>query len=98
VDDLKANQQLYNGFGDTLARGFELAVIPFLFGGIGLLLDTVLGIRPVLTIVFSVFAIAGLAVRTYYGYDTAMRAHEAAAPWARPQLPQQRQPRQDSPR
>jgi hypothetical protein len=83
VDDLKGKQQLYNGFGDTLARGFELAVIPFLFGGIGLLLDTVLGIRPVLTIVFSVFAIAGLSVRTYYGYETAMRAHEVGTPWAR---------------
>jgi len=83
VDDLKGRQELYNGFGDTLARGFELAVMPFLFGGIGYGLDLLFGTKPFLTIAFAVFAIVGLSVRTYYGYETAMRAHEATKPWGR---------------
>lgn len=83
MDELKVRQDLYNGFGDTLARGFELAVMPFLFGGIGFVLDRALGTTPGLTIVLTVFCLIGLSVRMYYGYATAMRHHEAAAPWWR---------------
>ena len=87
MDDLKGRQELYNGFGDTMTRGIELAVMPFLFGGIGFGLDLLLGTKPLLTIIFAVFAIVGLSVRTYYGYETAMRAHEAEMPWARRPTP-----------
>src|ERR1700722_180263 len=66
-----------------MTRGIELAVMPFLFGGIGVGLDLLLGTKPLLTIIFAVFAIVGLSVRTYYGYEKAMRAHEAEMPWAR---------------
>lgn len=83
MDDLNGRQELFNGFGESLARGFELAIMPFLFGGIGWLLDRAFGMTPVLTIVFSVFCLIGLAVRMYYAYDSEMRAHEANAPWAR---------------
>jgi hypothetical protein len=82
MDDLKGRQQLYNGFGDTLARGFEIALTPFLFGGLGWFLDRVLGWTPILTIALAVFAIIGLAVRTYYRYEEEMRVHEEDAPWA----------------
>jgi hypothetical protein len=84
VDDLKGRQELYNGFGETMTRGIELAVMPFLFGGIGFGLDLLFGTKPLLTIAFALFAIVGLSVRTYYGYETAMRAHEADKPWGRP--------------
>src|SRR5579863_5728371 len=67
-----------------MTRGIELAVMPFLFGGIGFGLDVLLGTKPLLTIAFALFAIVGLSVRTYYGYETAMRAHEADKPWGRP--------------
>src|SRR5579862_6916960 len=70
-----------------MTRGIELAVMPFLFGGIGFGLDLLFGTKPLLTIVFAVFAIVGLSVRTYYGYETAMRAHEAEMPWARRPTP-----------
>jgi F0F1-type ATP synthase assembly protein I len=83
VDELKARQQLYNGFGDTLSRAFELAVMPFLFGGLGYLLDRWLGIVPVLTIILTLMCLVGLGVRMYYGYEADMRAHEANAPWGR---------------
>lgn len=81
-DDLKGRQQLYQGFGDTLARGFELAMTPVIFGGGGWLLDRWLGITPVLTIVFVFVAVAGLGVKMYYGYEAAMQAHERHAAWA----------------
>ena len=83
MDDQKGRKELYNGFGDTLARGIELAVTPFVFGGIGFVLDRTFGLTPILTIVFAVFCLAGMAVRSYYAYATAMQAHEDAAPWAR---------------
>jgi F0F1-type ATP synthase assembly protein I len=83
VDDLKARQDLYNGFGDTLAKGFELAVTPVLFGGIGYLLDRYFGLTPVLTLVLFVLSVVGLGVRMYYGYVAEMEAHESNAPWAR---------------
>lgn len=75
--------QLYNGFGEGLAQAFEFAVTPLLFGGIGFLLDGWLGIRPVLTIVLAVFAVVGMFVRMWYGYDREMRAHEAKGQWGR---------------
>lgn len=87
VDDLKGRQELYNGFGDTLARGFELAVMPLLFGGIGYVLDRIFGLTPLLTILFAAFCIVGMSVRMYYAYDSAMRAHDDAAPWARREPP-----------
>src|SRR5580700_4547985 len=67
-----------------MTRGIELAVMPFLFGAIGFGLDLLFGTKPLLTIAFALFAIVGLSVRTYYGYETAMRAHEADKPWGRP--------------
>jgi F0F1-type ATP synthase assembly protein I len=82
-DNLKARQELYNGFGDTLARGFELVATPAVFGLIGYVLDRIVGTTPVLTVVLVVFAIVGMAVRMYYGYEQAMKAHEAQLPRAR---------------
>lgn len=79
-DNLKARRELYNGFGDTLARGFELVVTPAVFGVIGYVLDRVLGLTPVLTVLLTVFAIIGMSVRMYYGYDETMKAHEARIP------------------
>ena len=75
-------RDLYNGFGDGLARAFEIAVTPAVFGAMGHGLDRWLGLTPVLTIVFVVLALVGMFVRLWYGYDTEMKAHEAAGPWA----------------
>jgi len=76
-------QQLYNGFGNTLARAFELVVTPALFGLIGYGIDRVTGLLPVFTIVLTVFCLVGMSVRMYYGYVTAMNEHEANGPWAK---------------
>ncbi|HEX2185561.1 MAG TPA: AtpZ/AtpI family protein [Chloroflexota bacterium] len=82
--DVHDRRQLYSGFSDSLVWAVEFAVTPVLFGFIGHFLDRWLGTGPWLTIALVLFAIAGLAVRSYYGYVAAMEAHEAAAPWAMP--------------
>ena len=78
------NRDLYNGFGDTLARAFEAVGTPALFGFLGHLADARLGSTPLLTVFLVVFALAGTFVRAYYGYEAAMKEHEARAPWRRP--------------
>jgi F0F1-type ATP synthase assembly protein I len=82
-DNLKARQELYNGFGDTLSRGVELAGVPLLFGAFGYFLDRMFGIVPVLTIVISVIGLFGVAARSYYAYKATMEQYEAQGPWAR---------------
>ncbi|MDQ4131968.1 MAG: AtpZ/AtpI family protein [Actinomycetota bacterium] len=72
----------YFGFGEGFARAFELAVTPALFGLAGYGLDRWLGIVPVLTIVFSLWAVIGLSIRIWYGYVARMEKHEASGPWA----------------
>lgn len=85
--DLRDKRDLYNGFGDTLARAVEIVVTPMLFGLGGRLLDGWLGTGVVFTVLLAVLALAGTSIRMYYGYEVAMKAHEANAPWAK--LPRQ---------
>ena len=77
-------RESYNGFGEGLARAFEFAVTPAIFGAIGYFIDGRIGIRPVLTIVFVVFALVGMFVRMWFGYDQEMKGHEAKGAWNRP--------------
>jgi len=81
--DVRDKRDLYNGFGNGLARAFELAVTPAVFGGIGYLVDRQLDLVPVFTIVTLLFALAGMFVRMWFGYDQEMRAHEARSPWGK---------------
>ncbi len=78
--DLRDKQELNRGFGDTLARAFELAATTAIFGGFGFLLDRWLGIIPVFTLILGAFAVIGQFVRMWYGYDAEMRRHEAELP------------------
>jgi hypothetical protein len=76
-------RDLYNGFGDGLARAFEFAVTPVIFGAMGYGLDRWLGIFPLLTITLLLFALTGQFVMMWIRYDAEMRAHEAGAVWNR---------------
>jgi lysozyme family protein len=80
--DLRDKRELYNGFGDTLAKAVEFVVTPMLFGFGGHLLDGWLGTGVVFTALLAVFALVGTSVRMYYSYEAAMKAHEADSPWA----------------
>lgn len=82
--DLRERRELYNGFGDTLARAVELVAVPAVFALGGHALDGLAGTGPLLAVALAVFALAGVFVRAYFAYEVAMKAHEAERPWARP--------------
>jgi len=97
VDDLKDRRELYQGFTDTFVKGVEFALTLAIFAAMGYGLDRLLGIVPVLTIVFFLIGVVGLGAKTYYEYEARMQSLEAAAPWARRQAGPagQRQQRQE---
>ena len=49
---------------------------PALFGGIGFLIDRKADTKPLFTVGLVLFAIVGMFVRMWYGYDDEMKAHE----------------------
>lgn len=71
------------GFGDGMSRAFELAVTPLVFGAIGFGLDRALDTSPVFTVGLAVFAVIGMMIRLWFGYDVEMREHEASSAWNR---------------
>jgi hypothetical protein len=81
--DLASRRELYNGFGDGLARAFEFAATPALFAGGGWLLDRWLGLFPLFTIGLFLFAMAGQFVMMWVRYDAEMKRQEAGAVWNR---------------
>jgi F0F1-type ATP synthase assembly protein I len=81
--DTDGNRELYNGFGNAMALAVELAGTPILFGLAGWWLDHRFGTGHLLLIVLSLFAVVGLAVRSYYTYTHEMEEHEARGPWNR---------------
>lgn len=76
-------RDLYDGFGNTLARAVELVATPVLFALAGNALDRRLGTGPVLAVVLVVLAVVGTGAKMYYGYEAAMKEHEANRPWSR---------------
>jgi F0F1-type ATP synthase assembly protein I len=92
VDDSE-KRDFYNGFGDALARAFEFAVTPAIFGFLGYVLDRAIGTIPVFTIILALLCIVGMFLKTWYTYDTTMRAHDADSPWGRPAQPRPRRGR-----
>jgi F0F1-type ATP synthase assembly protein I len=81
--DLREKRELNNGFGDALAKAFEFAVTPLLFGYLGHLLDMRLDTSPIMLLVFAGFAVAGMFVKMHYSYAEAMREQEKGRPWQR---------------
>jgi Flp pilus assembly protein TadB len=82
VFDLAAKRQLNRGYNDGLSRALEIVIAPLLFGLVGRVLDGWLGTAPVLMLTFGAFAVAGIFVKLWVGYDRAMRRHEAELPGA----------------
>jgi len=80
--DQNDKRDLYNGFGDGLARAFEYAVTPAIFGVLGYLLDRAIGTVPIFTIILPLLCVVGMFLKTWYTYDADMRAQEARSPWA----------------
>ncbi len=72
-----------NGFGDGLAKAFELVLTPAIFGLAGFALDRWLGLTPLFTIVLTLWALAVVTFMAWYRYEAEMRRVEEGAVWAR---------------
>lgn len=81
--DLRERRQLTGGFGDALARAFELACTPVLFALAGHWIDGRLGTGRLLMVGLGVFAVLGTLLKMWFRYVEDMKAHEAGAPWNR---------------
>ena len=84
--DLKARQDLNQGFGNALGLAVEMVGTPMIFGLVGWLLDRWLDTSPVFTLVLFLFGIVGMGVKTYYAYVEKMKREEAGTPWAAKQV------------
>jgi F0F1-type ATP synthase assembly protein I len=77
------SRSLHSGFGDALARAFEIAAIPVLFALFGRWLDSRFGTSPWLMLTCVLLAVVGLGARSYYGYKAQMEREEEGKPWKR---------------
>jgi hypothetical protein len=70
-------------YNDGLTQAITFVVAPLLFGLLGAWIDSALGTGPVFAVGLAVFALAGVAVSTYYRYlDTSAKLDEGK-PWTR---------------
>lgn len=74
--DLADRRDTYNGFGDALARAFELVGTPAIFGWLGWLLDGRIGTRPLFMLVFVFVTFGYMTWKLWAEYDRAMQAQE----------------------
>ena len=80
--DLRAKRDLYNGFGNTLSRAFEIVLIPLIFALPGWGLDRWIGTSPLFALLGGGFGLAGVFARMYYEYTARMDAEAAKLPGA----------------
>lgn len=71
------------GYGNAMGRGFELTLTLVVIGGIGWLVDRLVGTSPIFTLTFALLGFAGIATKLWLGYDLEMREHEEGAIWNR---------------
>ena len=83
MNEQQQTRALYNGFGDTLARAFELVVTPVVCGVIGHLIDRWLNTGFVFAMVLVILAVVAISIRMFYGYAEDMKAHESEGAWGR---------------
>jgi F0F1-type ATP synthase assembly protein I len=83
--DLKARQDLNQGFGNALGLAVEMVGTPMIFGLLGWLLDRWIGTAPLLTLVLFLFGVVGMALKAYYAYVEKMKREEADTPWGKSQ-------------
>lgn len=80
--DLRAKRELNNGFGETLNRAFELALIPVLFALPGWLLDSWVGTTPLFALLTGGFGLAGVVAKIWIQYSEKMDQEQAKLPGA----------------
>lgn len=80
--DLRAKRELNNGFGETLNRAFEIALIPVIFALPGWLLDSWVGTTPLFAILTGGFGLAGVVAKIWIQYSAKMEEEQAKLPGA----------------
>ena len=74
--NLQDKRELNTGFGDALARAFELVATPGIFALLGWLLDRRLGTSPLFAFVFFFIVLSYVVWKMYVGYVADMKRHE----------------------
>ncbi len=74
--DILARRELNNGFGESLAKAFELVVTPGIFGFLGWLLDHKVGTTPLFTLLFTLTVFGYVSWKLWGSYERQMQAHE----------------------
>ena len=69
-------RDLYNGFGDTLARAFEVVITPFIFGVFGWWIDGRIGTRPLFALVLGILVFVYELWKLSKGYVRNMEIEE----------------------
>lgn len=64
------------GSDEGIGQGMEFALTIAVFLGLGWLIDSWVGTRPVFTIAFVVFSMVGQSVRMWIAYDARMKVLE----------------------
>jgi F0F1-type ATP synthase assembly protein I len=79
ADDAAARErrQLTDGFGNALAKAFELAFTPAIFGFLGWLLDRRLGTEPLFLLLFVVIVFAYEVWKLLFAYSTELAEQQA---------------------
>ena len=72
-----------NQVDQGLGQGMEMALTVLVFLGLGYLLDSIFGTKPLLTIIFVVFAAVGTFVKMWLAYSLRMKKLEAERAAAR---------------
>jgi F0F1-type ATP synthase assembly protein I len=75
--DAEGRRALTNGFGDTMAKAFEMVATPAVFGFLGWLLDRWLGTEPLFLLSFVIIVFVYEVWKLFAGYGAAMAEHEA---------------------
>ncbi|CAN5118487.1 hypothetical protein BH18ACT4_BH18ACT4_10050 [soil metagenome] len=70
-------RHLHNGFGESLARAFELAVTPAVFAWLGWMLDRRVGTSPLFLVSCFAIVVTYMVWKLFVRYDAEMKAHEA---------------------
>lgn len=81
--DITERRELNRGLGDGMARAFELAAIPAIFGFVGWILDRWLGTAPIFTLVLAMIGFVGKLLAMWYHYAATMNDLQADSAGAR---------------
>jgi F0F1-type ATP synthase assembly protein I len=79
------HRDTWHGFSNALSQAFEIVATLVIFVLLGLWIDGRVGSRPLFTVIFALFAVLGVSVRTYVAYKNQVARDEEGKPWLKSQ-------------